>query len=287
MMPCKAMMIVGAPKAGTTTLHDALSGNKALLMPTIKEPSFFNEDENYKWGMDYYFKQYYPGMEPDSVIVDCSPLYAQSASAASRIKSALGDRVKIIIIVRDPVDRAYSHYLHNRRDEIYDSQLSFEEALAETTAGSAGSDCVRYSLYHEMIDLWVHEFGRSNVLVLRFESDIAGDLQEGVNKVCDFCDIDRFQLVGSIESNVAKESKKGFSWIRKIFFSDSSYKRAIKRLVPPLYRHKFRLLFNELTSREITTKKTIDPEKRRLYYQKYFKEEMAALKRDYNIDYSV
>lgn len=285
MLPKRAIIVAGAPKAGTTTLHDALAHHKDLLMPIIKEPSFFNDDENYSWGINYYFEKYYPGLQQDSMIVDCSPLYAKSKKAANRIKLVFGSRAKIVLVLRNPVDRAYSHYLHNRRDEIYGESIAFEQALSLKGAESLDSDCVSYSKYYEMINIWVSEFGKGDVLLLKFEDDIVSDLQAGIDKVCDFSGIERIRVKDNIESNPAKKSKTGFSWLRRGFFSDSKIKRLIKPIIPPLHRHKFRLLFNELTSTEIKLKNNLDNESVKNIYEKYFKEEMESLKRDYNIDY--
>lgn len=284
--PKTAIIIAGIPKAGTTTLHDALLNHPDLLMPKIKEPSFFNEDENYKWGLRYYFEKYYPALENGSVIVDCSPLYAKSVSAARRIKQMFRGHVKVVLVLRDPVERAYSHYLHNRRDELYSKDVSFEAAFDLKNGQGADSDCVAYGKYHEIVSIWVNEFGKDNVLLLMFESDLASDLQTGVDKLCDFSGIQRIK-VNNIKSNAARQSKKGFSVIRKAFFSDSKAKKLLKLVVPPIYRHQFRLFFNDLTSTEIKDKKTLDPGSKQRIYNKYFQLEMEALKRDYGIDYTL
>ncbi|MGC4020653.1 MAG: sulfotransferase domain-containing protein [Cyclobacteriaceae bacterium] len=115
-------MIIGAMKAGTTSLHDYLSKHPDVFMSVQKELDFFVEQKNWKLGIDWYKKQF-----PVSTIAigESSPNYTKSlifGNVPDKIKSILPD-VKLIYILRDPIKRLVSHYSHQYIDRREFDQL--------------------------------------------------------------------------------------------------------------------------------------------------------------------
>ncbi len=136
-------LIVGAHKAGTTSLYQYLKQHPQIFMSSIKEPHFFSF-----MGQSLNFND--PGFNPtklqsvsskkdyqalfqnvgDAIAIgEASPSYLYVAQSASTICQHL-PRVKIIVILRNPVDRAYSNFLHCRKRKQKDPLDDFSEALA-------------------------------------------------------------------------------------------------------------------------------------------------------------
>ena len=128
-----SFIIIGAQRCGTTSLYDYLSNHPQIIPSPVKELFYF--DDYYTRPIEWY-KSFFPTekerekLERDlvaSVITgEASPSYFFHPYAAKRIKETLPD-VKLILVLRDPIERAYSHYNHIKR--LNREPLSFEEAL--------------------------------------------------------------------------------------------------------------------------------------------------------------
>lgn len=174
--------IVGAAKAGTSSLHNYLSQHPEIFMPDLKEPHFFSE-----WrpptpapdDLDGYLSLF-EGVPEGVRAGEASTSYLCSADAPARLKRFRPD-AKIIMVLRDPVERAYSQYWNHTRDSV--EPLSFEEALeAEPGRAERGWWCgyhyVGCGLYAEQVKRYLDLFGGKSVRVYLFE-DLVRD-GEGV-----------------------------------------------------------------------------------------------------------
>ena len=135
-------LIVGAAKSGTSSLHQYLLQHPDIFMPTfneeglsLKEPQFLIKSKVEKrlhFGI-WEWKEYlsiFEDVEEQKVIGEASVFYLYYyEEAIKNIKSRLGNDVKIIILLRNPVDRAFSAFLHVSKS--VKESLSFEDALAQ------------------------------------------------------------------------------------------------------------------------------------------------------------
>ena len=96
---------LGAAKSGTTTLYDILRQHPEIYISTFKEPHFFDIPENYKNGIDWYEKNYFKNADK-RVIPEFTPSYFFDKESPKRIFNDLGDKVKFVVLLRHPVDRA-------------------------------------------------------------------------------------------------------------------------------------------------------------------------------------
>ena len=132
-------LVVGAAKSGTSSLHNYLNQHPEIFMPSfrdgvnVKEPQFFVRESvmdrlhsgiwNWQDYKDLFFQ-----VKDEKAIGEASVFYLYYfEEAINNIKKYLGDQIKIIIILRNPIDRAYSAYQHVSRS--MKEELSFEEAL--------------------------------------------------------------------------------------------------------------------------------------------------------------
>ena len=124
-------MCLGAAKSGTTTLFDVLRQHPDVYIPAFKEPHFFDIPENYNNGIEWYEKNYFSKADK-RIIADFTPSYFFEKETPKRIFKGIGSEIKFVVLLRNPVDRAYSHYLHSVRDDY--ENLSFKESLKQENA---------------------------------------------------------------------------------------------------------------------------------------------------------
>ena len=120
-------IIVGAQKCGTTSLFRYLSAQPGIFMPKMKEVHFF--DQYYQRGYGWYLSQFQLSVSQTACISgEATPLYMFHPHAMRRIRDHL-PMCRIIALLRNPVDRAYSHYHHEV--QLGNEHRSFENALIE------------------------------------------------------------------------------------------------------------------------------------------------------------
>ncbi len=117
--------VIGAQKAGTTSLHFYLDNFRDITLPTVKESPYFSRPKS-DGRYDFFFSDAYQNIKTDSIIGKVTPQYSCYLSTAQNIYKYNSD-AKIILIARNPIDRAYSHYMMNKRRAI--ENLSFEERV--------------------------------------------------------------------------------------------------------------------------------------------------------------
>lgn len=105
-------LVIGSQKAGTTSIYNVLKKHPQIFMPETKEINFFFHEYLYSRGIEFY--ELYFNSEKSDVIGEASPGYICHPEAPRRIKKHLPN-VKLILTVRNPIDRAYSQYYDNRR----------------------------------------------------------------------------------------------------------------------------------------------------------------------------
>ncbi len=179
-----AALIIGAQRSGTTSLFNYLAQHPNVLPPLGKEIHYF--DLHYSRGVRWY-RGRFPfshRLRRRAVTIDASPYYLMHPLAPERSAQLLPD-VKLVAVLRNPVERAFSHYQHEVRDGR--ESLSFAEAIDREPARLAGEEerirrepgyysynhhrysYTRRGLYLEQLRRWVQHFPRSQLLVLQSE----------------------------------------------------------------------------------------------------------------------
>lgn len=201
-------VIVGAAKAGTTSLWAYLKEHPQVEAPITKEIAYF--DVNYHRGIDWY-RMHFPLASKDAghstQTGEATPYYLYHPHAPRRMAQIV-PRAKIVMLLRNPVDRAFSHYQLKikRRQE----PLSFDEAIAAETERLAGEvekllrDDRYYSTAHdrysyldrgryaEQIERWQKFFPAEQILILE-ASDLFKRTAETYAQVLDFLGLPRWQ----------------------------------------------------------------------------------------------
>ncbi len=172
--------VVGAHKAGTTSLDAHLKRHPEVFLPTTKEPRYFAPGAPNRVTLDEY-RSLYAGVAGYKAIGDISPFYLPTEESPNLIREVC-PAARIIVILRDPVERSYSHFLHFQRAGK-DRVESFREALDRYQDRSAkgwsfSQEYVEHGLYHAQVRRYLDAFGSEAVLVLLFE-----DLARGPNQL--------------------------------------------------------------------------------------------------------
>ncbi|MEO3417082.1 sulfotransferase domain-containing protein [Roseovarius sp. CAU 1744] len=176
-------IIVGAMKCGTSTLAAQLDAQPGIFMTTPKEPNFFSDDDVFARGAEWYRDLFSPAA-PGDIRGEASTHYTKSPlhpDALPRMQQML-EAPKIIYLIRDPVARAVSHYIHEWTMGVMSSDI--EEAFA------AHPELVSYGCYAEQIAPYIHAFGAENVLVLNLET-MKAQPQQVLEQVCGFLGYDQ------------------------------------------------------------------------------------------------
>ncbi len=181
--PLPTFLIIGAQKAGTSSLFEYLAEHPDVSGSFIKEVHFFSR--RHFAGVRAY-RAIFPFLEPAAGrpmhVGEASPVYLFDEKVPARVWSLL-PQVKLIAMLREPVSRAYSHYQHNVRRGR--ERRSFEEAVEddlrkferggigrqpdETYEDFRQTSYVRRGFYLEQIERWFRLFDRRNFLLIRAE----------------------------------------------------------------------------------------------------------------------
>jgi len=199
-------VVVGAPKCGTTSLHHYLTQHPDVFLPRRKELHFFSHPElraNSRGPGDRHllrsvcatraeYERWFEGAGRARAVGEVSPSYLYYAdAAASRMLEHLGP-VRIVVVVRDPVEKAFSQYMHLVRDDR--ERLPFSAALAaeEERTRDAWAVLWRYagsSLYAPGIRRFREVFGPENVRVIVNE-DLRADAASVLAGLFEFVGVD-------------------------------------------------------------------------------------------------
>lgn len=168
-------LIVGAMKCGTTTLQAQLAAQPGIFMTTPKEPNFFSDDAVFARGMDWY-RGLFAKARPGDLKGEASTHYTKRPTHPDTIARARPHlpSVRLVYMIRNPLERAVSHYIH---------EWSQARMGADPVAEFARHpELVDYGRYAWQIAPWIEAYGRDAVLLTSLEQ-LAADPQGELARV--------------------------------------------------------------------------------------------------------
>ncbi len=178
--------VIGAARAGTTTLYNYLSQHPAIFLPRVKECNFFSDVESLdqevyqdpKPNRFYHMKiirsekkyqSLFQEAENHQIIGEISPSYLWDLSTAARIQEH-NPKAKIIVSLRNPIERALSHYLMHYNTG-YEKEVSFEDALKSESnpIWGGGNNYLEMSEYYDQIKQYFELFKPDQIKVMVYE----------------------------------------------------------------------------------------------------------------------
>ncbi len=175
-------LFIGPDKSGSTWLYEVLKAHPEVFLPAVKELFFF--DRFYDRGIDWYASKFRHATSAHQAAGEICHDYLFSAIAAERIWQEL-PKAKLIVMVRNPVDRTFSHWRYRRRSG--DTKYSFEDDLRNCPA------IFDHSCYSRHLEPYFELFPSDQILILEF-SDLEHDPEGLAARVCDFIGADRTKL---------------------------------------------------------------------------------------------
>jgi Sulfotransferase domain len=176
------LITIGGLKCGTTSLHHYLNLHPEIAMSRPKELNFFVAELNWPLGRDWY-AGHFDSNSP--VRGESSPHYTNRpafAGVAERMREVLGSDVRLIYVVRDPIDRMLSHYLHNVGGGYDERPL--QEALSDP-----GSSYVARSRYFFQLEPFLNAFGAVRIQIITRE-ELKGARPEAMRRAFEFLQVD-------------------------------------------------------------------------------------------------
>lgn len=225
-MRLPAFLIIGAQKSGTTTLSKDLSQHPQVYIPDCKEVSSLIYDAVLTRRGKKTYGDYFRRAKREQICGDAATAYSRLPTfqrVPERAVEVLGKELKIIYIVRDPVDRIVSHHAHALSNENISPDIN--EAVR------ARSEFIEYSRYAMQIDAWLQYFKPGNIRIVHFET-YSRDRRSIINDIVKFLGLPHFDLpdLQSIH-NRAEERRKTSRFLRRWLVS-KSYKAHLKPIVP-------------------------------------------------------
>ena len=216
-------IIIGAQKCGTTSLYHYLTLHPEIISAESKEIHFFNI--NYMLGLNWYKSKFPTLMQKyitktisrkNFLTGEASPYYINHVHTPKRIHKTISN-VKIIAILRNPVDRAYSHFNFNIKQKL--ESLSFEDALKAEKGRLEGekekmmidphynsNNYRNYSylnrgIYIDQIKTWMNLFPKEQFLILRTE-DLESNPNTVLKQTFEFLNLPDFTIQNTSHKNV-------------------------------------------------------------------------------------
>jgi hypothetical protein len=262
--------IVGAPKSGTTSLFHYLEQHPEIFIPSIKEPRYFIADHILNTSDKDPIKEYllrtsttekndYLDLYKDKtqkVLGDASIQYLyHHHEVIPKMKEMVTKDVKILIMLRNPVNRAYSNFSHNTssyEDNDFETALNLEDTRIKNQFNSFWH-YKSMGLYSEQVKAFLNQF--ENVKVVFFE-DFINDINETVSDIYRFLEVDSSFKTSSYLVNKKNTGKPKSKWFKSAFSSIKKWK-FLKTIANQIFGKEKVKLLNELVDRANLSNKRV------------------------------
>lgn len=215
-LPQPNLAIIGAMKSGTTSLYNYISGHPQVFMSPIKEPGYFLEPSDSRYGPQYESANdlrshrsddrllfaMLNGYGGEPIFGEASTHYTKTPEHGSEVPrrcKELSPSIKFIYLMRDPFGRMVSQYLHSRRHGYTSSD--FNRAVRDDDL------YVAFSLYGMQIRKFLGEFGRDRFLLLRLE-DLDESFDETMSAVWRFIGVEPHHMASHRVHHAAQNAAR-------------------------------------------------------------------------------
>lgn len=246
-MPMPNFLIVGAAKAGTSALHSLLNKHPEVYMSPVKEPRFFAYEGK---ALDPRIRMHrttivdiesyralFDGVSTEKAIGESSPSYLHSGKAAGRIKHYVPD-VKLVAILRDPADRAYSHFLHHVRKGV-ETARDFQEAFSNPDGLRIGDWHPRraqlsFGFYHKQLSRY-HDFLQDGKMLVLLYDDFQRDQTGVLQEIFRFIDVSQTFIPGAGKKLNPSGIPRSF-FLDRLLGTQHPARSVARRFVPQRFR---------------------------------------------------
>ena len=172
-------LVIGASKCGTTYIDACLREHPEIYVPPMTKEVFYF-DKNYHKGINWYLKHFKYATSQHKVLGECTASYFHSKECPKRIYQT-NPNCKLIISLRDPVERCISNYFHKKR--YGETNLNFYEALEKIPS------LINESLYFTQLTNFLKYFDKNQIYIIIYE-DLKSNPEICLRKIYDFLGVD-------------------------------------------------------------------------------------------------
>lgn len=239
------LLIIGAGRSGTTSIYEYLKAHPNICFSKIKEIHYFSIEEIFKKGEQYYHSFYNYDEKTHKLFASADTyLFIAQNEIIKRIYD-YNPQMKFIVMLRNPVDRAFSGYRYAINNGHMDKKISFIDSLKiETDLLNKNISIVRknnlcnafQSKYFYHLSRWTKIFPKENFLLLK-TADLKENPNKILNKITTFFEIEKFNTTEKIKANTAKKVKS--KKIEQILLNRNlKIRRIISKITPNKLKQK-------------------------------------------------
>jgi len=281
-------IIIGAAKSGTTWLADMLRQHPKVFIPEWKELHYFNprfadapelENLNHAKPIEWYLR-FFEGATPDQIKGEATPAYMWDEPAAKKIQQ-FNPNIKLIAILREPVARAFSHYLHWKHKGVVIS-ADFRQGIIER------EDILGRGLYYAQLKQYADLFPSENMKIVLFD-DLQNDGRKLLEEIEGFLGIEKF-IPENIDA-VSNVSRTPRYWIINKFLTTlrlrlrRSKLNFVTDIIRGLGLARLAMKIMQSNARVLESKPTI-PADLQASLKQYYQEDIEKLEKFINRDLS-
>lgn len=271
------LIVLGAMKSGTTSLHDYLNCHPDINMSSPKEIDYFVEEKNYNKGLDWYKKHFNSEFKING---ESSQNYSKRhyfKGVSEKIKNTI-EECKFIYIVRDPLKRIESHYRENQ----FDTGVKIN--LNTIIENNIEHNIVLTSKYYFQLETYLKHYPKENFHVLTLES-LNQNFDIEMSKIFKFLEVDDITLEKNIEIKNKSDNKKAVSSFGRLL-RNKNFRLFHKLFLPQKLKNRIKKTEAfEKTIKSDLKFETLSPVNKELVY-KYLIDDINLLKKEFNLDTS-
>lgn len=288
MKNCVDFLVIGAQKSGTTSLFKYMENHPSLYLPPQKEVNFFVSPKRSSMSIDWYLNTHFSGVAEDRLWGEVSPSYMSYSAAPGNIRAWCPD-VKLIAILRNPIDRTYSHYrmtvrrgTESRTFRQAAEELSRNRAeVPETKVPDDSPFLLEFGYYGEALGRYLRHFDREQMLIL-FQEDLDSRPVEVLARMFSFLGVDdgyRPPNLGKAYHVSGEKRLFGLGgWLRQ----RKTLKKAAKRvLVSKRSLDAARFWFEQINIKPVKDEGPTPDE--RALLKRIFEDDVASLERNFHV----
>lgn len=285
--------IIGVQKSATTSLYNWIGQHKDVCAPSsLKDFPFFIKEDLYGQGVSSLAPEYKKfGYSSEKVVLQGNVQYVFFKKAIERLYDH-DKNGKLILVLRNPVDRAISAYNYFKKLNI--ETLSLEDALKkekDRLNGSYQEICdftyTAHGMYYEQVKNILEYFPGEQLLVLLY-TDIKNNPEETIKRVYEFLDIDPDFKPEFKKLNIT--GKVRFKWLQNAVFNQNKIKKKVVKALDPIVpihlRTKIRWKIKELNTIKNSENTKGNSEKEKELFKSLFTEDVQKTGKLLNMDLS-
>ena len=207
------LIVIGVVRSGTTSLYHYLSQHPSIIKSAHDELGYF--DSNYKLGLNWY-KSFFPSIFEKKKIerkngkfltYDVTPFYIYNQKAPQRIHQILPNS-KLIVILRNPIDRSYSNYFLGNQEKKFEEIIANEKKILNKIDKNNVDEYYNFvhtsmlarGFYAEQLETWYKIFPKNQILIIKSE-DFAIQTNKIMNEIFNFLGLENFNILDNSKKN--------------------------------------------------------------------------------------